>query len=92
MFPRDLLGTQVLLHLPAKKRKSCVGGESPRKVGVERTHGQRVIRSAFNRCVIDYDDTLTTRYPPYPRDNARTRQGLSRVYIVCGQRRQFKEG
>ena len=91
MFPRDLLGTQVLLHLPAKK-KNYVGGESPCEVEVERTHGQRVIRSTFNCCVIDYNNTFTTRYPPYPRDNARTRQGLSRVYVVCGQGRQFKEG
>lgn len=84
MFPRDLLGTQVLLHLPAKKKNSCVGGESPCEVVVERTYGQRVIRSTFNCGVIDYDNTLTARYPPYPRDNARTRQRLSRVYVVCG--------
>ena len=56
------------------------------------THGQRVVRSAFDRRVVDHDDALAPRYPAYPRDEPRAGHRLPWIDIVSGQGREFKEG
>jgi hypothetical protein len=95
MLPRYLLGPQVLLHLhpPGKERHEVTWLKGTEQESRDMsTHGQRVVRSAFDGRVIDHDDALASRYPAYPRDETRTGHGLSWIDIVSGQWREFKEG
>lgn len=55
-------------------------------------HGQRVVRPAFDRRVVDHDDALAPRYAADARDEPRARNGLAWIDVVSGQGREFKEG
>jgi len=84
----------MLLHLPSREEKAFVAWvkRTKQESGEMSTHGQRVVRSAFDRRVVDHDDALAPRYPAYPRDEARAGNGLSWIDIVSGQGREFDEG
>ncbi len=56
------------------------------------THCKRVIRSPLDRGIVNDDNALAPRYPPYSRNHTCARHGLARVYLVRSQGGEFKEG
>ena len=94
VLPRYLLGPQMLLHLlPSEERAFATWVKrTKQESGEMSTHGQRVVRSAFDRRVVDHDNALAPGYPAYPRDEPRAGNGLSWIDIVSGQGREFEEG
>ena len=94
VLPRYLLGPQVLLHLASREEKAFVAWvkRAKEESGQMGTHGQRVVRPAFDRRVVDHDDALAPGYPADTRDEPSARNGLPWIDVVSGQGREFKEG